>query len=315
MSAPAPLNLAEVPPGGTALWLRAGDGVQLRLAHWPGPRGAVLILPGRTEYIEKYGTLIGDLATAGWGAVVLDWRGQGLSERLNPDARLGHVGRFSDYQLDLHAALDQARTLVPGPLPWLAHSMGGCIALRALMRGLRPTALAMSAPMLGLPLAPHLRATIRTLATLGRPVRRDTAYLPTTGPDFGLPSMAMEGNLFTTDPAQFTRMKRQITEDTRLALGGPSLRWGAEALREMAALAVMPAPPVPALIGIAGGDRIVSNSAIRVRAAGWAGADCAEYPQAEHELLMERTEVRKDFLSRALALFERHTPAPGTSGG
>jgi len=310
--APAPLHQAEVPPGGAAIWLRAGDGVRLRLAHWPGPRGAVLILPGRTEYIEKYGTIIADLAQAGWGAVVWDWRGQGLSDRLNADPRLGHVGRFSDYQLDLHAALEVADHLVPGARPWLAHSMGGCIALRALMRGLRPSALALSAPMFGLPLALHLRATIRALATLGRPVRRDTAYLPTTGPDFGLPSMALEGNVFTRDPAQFARMKRQITEDPRLALGGPSLRWGAEALREMAALAVMPAPAVPTLIGIAGGDRIVSNAAIRARAAGWAGAALADYPQAEHELLMERPPVRDDFLARALALFDRHTP-PGAA--
>ena len=33
----------------------------------------------------------------------------------------------------------------------------------------------------------------------------------------------------------------------------------------------------------------------------------AEYPQARHELTMERPDVRDDLLSRILTLFERHT--------
>jgi len=299
----APLDQREVPAGGTALWLRAGDGVRLRFAQWPGPKGMVLILPGRTEYIEKYGPVIATLAARGWGAGVIDWRGQGLSDRLAADPRLGHVGRFSDYQLDLHAALEAAHA--PGPMPWLCHSMGGCIGLRGVMRGLKAPALAFSAPMWGLPLGGHLRAMIRTLASLGRPIGRDHAYLPTTGPDFGLPSMAYEGNILSGDPQMFARMKRQITEDPRLALGGPSLRWGAEALREMASLALMPAPAIPALIGVAGGDKIVANTPIRARAALWPGAQAAEYPKAQHEILMERPEIRDDFLTRALDLFER----------
>ena len=299
----APLAETEVPEGGSALWLRAGDGVRLRLARWPGPRGMVLILPGRTEYIEKYGPVIAALGARGWGAAVIDWRGQGLSDRLAADPRLGHVGRFSDYQLDLHAAIAAADA--PGPMPWLCHSMGGCIGLRGLMRGITAPAVAFSAPMWGLPLGGHLRTMIRALAGLGRPIGRDTAYLPTTGPDFGLPSMRFEGNILSGDAQMFARMKRQITEDARLALGGPSLRWGAEALREMAALALMPAPRVPALIGVAGGDKIVANAPIRARAASWPEAEAVDYPEARHEILMERPGVRDDFLTRALDLFTR----------
>ena len=299
----APPAECDAPAGGRAFWLTASDGVRLRLAYWPGAR-PVLILPGRTEYIEKYGLVVASLAAAGRGALVIDWRGQGLSDRALPDPLKGHVGDFSEYQRDLDAVLAAAETLTPGPLPWLAHSMGGCIALRGLMRGLTPPAVAFSAPMLGLAQAPALTRVMRILAAVTRPFGGDLGYTPTTGPDHGLPSMAFDDNTLTRDRAQFDRMKAQVLADPRLALGGPSLRWMGAALREMAALASMPSPSVPALFGLGGNERIVSAAAIRDRARRWPGATLEEYPKAEHELTMERSMTRDDFLRRAIALFD-----------
>ena len=305
MAEAAPLGDCGAPAGGRALWLRASDGVRLRLAVWPGPK-PVLILPGRTEYIEKYGLVLADLAAAGRGALVVDWRGQGLADRALADPLKGHVGSFAEYQRDLDAVLSAAAELAPGPLMWLAHSMGGCIALSGLMRGLRPGAVAFSAPMLGLAQPKALTTAVGLLAGLARPLGADTGYAPTTGPDYGLPSMGFEGNLLTTDPAQFARMKAQITQDPRLSLGGPTLRWMGESLREMAALAALPSPAVPALFGLGGNEGIVAAGAIRDRVARWPGAELAEYPGARHELTMERPDVRGDVLRRALALYERH---------
>ncbi len=303
----APLLSTDAPEDGRAVWLEAGDGRRLRLAIWPAPgseaRGHVLVLPGRTEWIEKYGQVVAALAASGWGALVLDWRGQGLSDRLSPDARLGHVARFSDYQIDLHAALAAARDLAPGPLPVMAHSMGGCILLRALVEGARPPAVAFSAPMWGLEQPFGLGAGLRIGAALGGPFGRDAAYAPTTGPEYGLISMGFEDNPLTGDRAQFERMKAQLVANPELTIGGPSLRWLAAALVEMRALARAAAPEVPALIGLGGRERIVSARAIRRQAEGWATATLIEYPEAEHELLMERPETRDDFLARALALF------------
>ena len=304
MTTPAPLQAPDGPSGGRAFWLHTQDEVRLRMAHWPGPRGTVMLLPGRTEYIEKYARVAADLARTGWGALVIDWRGQGLSDRLAGDAALGHIGRFADYQLDLAAMRRAAQELgLHAPMPLLAHSMGGCIALRALCDGLHPPAVAFSAPMWGLPLSAMQRIGIRAMAQITRPLGRDTAYLPTTGPQYGLPSMAFEGNPLTRDPDQFARMQDQIRARPMLALGGPSLRWGGAALAEMAALARLPAPQMPALIGLGGNERIVSSPAIRAQAARWPGAELVEYPQAEHELLMERPQTRDDFLARALELF------------
>ena len=54
---PAPFHaeLADAPPGATVVWAQAGT-ARIRLAWWKaGDRGTVLLLPGRTECIEKYG--------------------------------------------------------------------------------------------------------------------------------------------------------------------------------------------------------------------------------------------------------------------
>ncbi|MCW1934043.1 alpha/beta fold hydrolase [Pararhodobacter zhoushanensis] len=302
---PAPLAECGAPDTGRAYWVTAADGVQIRLAHWPGARH-VLILPGRTEYIEKYGELVRDLGAAGWGALVVDWRGQGLADRALSDPLCGHVSDFAEFQRDLDAVLAVAKTLAPGPLPWIAHSMGGCIALRGLMRGKTPAAVAFSAPMLGLPLPPVQAALLRLVTPLARLVGADGGYAPTTGPTYGLTSMGFGENNLTTDRAQFDRMKAQVLGDARLSLGGPSLRWMGAALKEIAALAPLPAPAVPALFGLGSDDTIVAHPAIRARVTGWPDAALIDYPGARHELLMERPEVRDDFLARILTLFARH---------
>lgn len=299
----APLPDCGAPGGGRAVWIRACDGVRLRLAHWPGRR-TLLILPGRTEHIEKYGPLVGELSVAGWGALVVDWRGQGLSDRLGPDPRIGDVADFADYQRDLGAVRDWVARHLPGPLPVLSHSMGGCILMRALAGGWHPPAVALAAPMLGLPLAAHLRAGVRILATLARPLGLDRGYAPQTGPEFGLASMDFAGNKLTGDPEQFARMRRLIA-DPALHIGGPSLRWTNAALAECRALVALPAPDLPAMIGLGGQDRVIDPAPVRELARRWRGCRYLHYAEARHELLMETPAVRGDFLRQALALFAR----------
>lgn len=83
---PAPLytDIAPGPEGGQAHWAETSDGKRIRLGHWPcaGARGTVLLFPGRTEYIEKYGLCAADFARRGLATMAIDWRGQGLSDRL-----------------------------------------------------------------------------------------------------------------------------------------------------------------------------------------------------------------------------------------
>ncbi|MDN5569042.1 MAG: alpha/beta hydrolase, partial [Paracoccus sp. (in: a-proteobacteria)] len=89
----------------SAFFVQADDGKRLRLAVWQtdddAPRGTVLLFPGRTEYVEKYSPIARRLTDQGYHVLSIDWRGQGMSDRLQDDPRPGHIDEFSDYQRDV----------------------------------------------------------------------------------------------------------------------------------------------------------------------------------------------------------------------
>jgi len=171
-SAPFFHEIACGPEGGHAQWRITQDGVRIRVGHWPAEtgtaKGTVLLFPGRTENIEKYGPTAGKLTAGGYSVATVDWRGQGLADRLLPDPRPGHVEMFTDYQYDVQAVIDYATELkLPKPWVLLAHSMGGAIGLRAVMDGLPVAACCFSAPMWGIGISPPLRVVAIALTLAG----------------------------------------------------------------------------------------------------------------------------------------------------
>jgi len=73
-----------VPEGAVTGNLQTRDGVSLRFARWPPPpgrKGTVCLFPGRAEFIEKYFETVRDLRARGFAVAILDWRGQGGSQR------------------------------------------------------------------------------------------------------------------------------------------------------------------------------------------------------------------------------------------
>ena len=127
------VDIEAVVPGMVCETLAAADGLNLRVSHLPGPGRTVLILGGRTEFVEKYAETFIDLQRRGFAVVTHDWRGQGLSGRLLANPHKGHVGAYEDYIADLDTVID-ARIPADqhGHIIVLAHSMGGHVALRYL---------------------------------------------------------------------------------------------------------------------------------------------------------------------------------------
>lgn len=304
---PAPFHdgVAEAPPGAVVVWAQVGA-ARIRLASWnAGGKGTVLLLPGRTECVEKYGRAAGDLVARGFSVITIDWRGQGLADRPLPDRMMGHVGDFDEYQRDLDAMLAEAARLdLPQPFYLMAHSMGGCIGLRGLMRGLPVKAAVFSAPMWGIAMAAWLRPVASVVSALAGPLGLVGRYAPSTSGETYLLTAPFQGNVLTSDREMWDYMRRQVAEVPELALGGPSIGWLKAALRECAALAAMPAPRVPAICALGTAEKVVDVPPIHLRMAGWSNGQLDLYPGAEHEVLMEGPAARKRFFDRAAALFE-----------
>ncbi|MEM9350486.1 MAG: alpha/beta hydrolase [Pseudomonadota bacterium] len=305
----APLfnDVAEGPEGGAGYWLTADDGLRIRMAVWPegGAKGTVFIFPGRTEYAEKYGRAAKDFAARGYASLSIDWRGQGLADRMLGNTRIGHVMRFQDYQHDVAAVFDAARQL-DLPRPWflLAHSMGGCIGLRAVMEGIDVEAVAFSAPMWGVQISVPLRPVAWTLSSILPPLGLGNLRSPGTRHNVYVLDEPFEDNVLTNDLDMWKYMGRHASAHGELSLGSPSIIWLREALREMLSLARRPAPNLPCTCFLGTNERIVDPGRIKARMAAWPGGKLVEFPEAEHEVIMEEPAVRKRVFDEADTLFQ-----------
>ena len=124
-----------VPSGAIAGLIQGYDGAPLRYARWSETtstgRGTVVIVPGRSEFIEKYFETVADLRRRGFAVAIMDLRGQGGSKRMLDNPLKGHVRHFREYDYDLALFMkDVVFPNMPGPYLALGHSLGGHILMR-----------------------------------------------------------------------------------------------------------------------------------------------------------------------------------------
>ncbi|MEP9351609.1 alpha/beta hydrolase [Xanthobacter sp. KR7-225] len=296
---PTPSN--PVPEGAVSGEITTADGVRLRFARFAPQaplRGTVALLTGRTEFIEKYFEVVRDLQVRGFAVAVLDWRGQGGSQRPLGNPRKGHVRRFSDYLADLDAFAKQVLLPdCPAPHFALAHSMAGTILLEAVVAGRRWfDRMVLCAPMLGLEVVPAeglVRPLVRGLSLLGM----GRAFVPGGG-SASVTEIPFQRNILTSDAARYERTAQIVRAHPDLALGAPTIGWLAAAYDAMDHLArpeTVLGIRQPLLMIAAGADRLVANDAIeRLSARLIAGAHVV-VPASRHEILMERDLFRAQF--------------------
>jgi lysophospholipase len=281
--------------------IKTPDGVRLRFARWAPPvgrKGTVVILPGRTEFIEKYFETARDLRARGFAVAALDWRGQGLSDRALSDRHKGHVRSFAEYGADLDAFMTQV-VLPDCPPPFFAlgHSMGGAIAIRACQDGRRWfERVVLSAPMIAL--APgRWRGFAAPIARALRLIGRGSGYVP------GASRMVAGtedfiGNPVTSDPVRYARNAAVLEEEPDLGLGAPTIAWADSALRVMKQFA-RPSYAAqlrqPILLVAAGRDQIVSTAAIETFGSHLIAGRHLIIAGAMHEILQEQDHYRDQF--------------------
>ena len=297
-------DVAEGPDAWVTTWARTADDVRIRLGFWPYPqaRGTIVMFPGRTEYIEKYARLARDWAEAGFASAAIDWRGQGLSDRLGSDDLQHHVGRFLDYQRDIAEFLSfLKRQGAPEPFHLFAHSMGGAIALRALVEGWRPAGAVFSAPMWGIHLTPVQAVMAHALPSLAVRLGRGMTWVPGGERISHIIATTWAENKLTHDADHYEWFVRQLETHPELQLAAPSMQWFGQAMGELTRLGGARLPEVPALAFVGDGEGIVSPAAIRRTIARWPGGKLIELPGARHEIFMEVPEVRSRAIEAALS--------------
>ena len=282
------------------------EGVRLRVmlasAVTDNPRGSVIFSPGRTEFIEKYFETTADLIQRGFNVLMVDPRGQGLSDRVLEDRLKSYIKDFQIYADDLAFAAKEFAPLLPRPHIAMGHSMGGTIVLHAVLSGvLKPDVVVCSAPMLGLfdLETPVLRYTIVALSQLGL----DKRNLPFQRQRAGLP-IPFQGNKLTSDQDRYRAWASFFQSTPRLRVGQPTFGWIRAALASMAYVnRNAPNLKVPGLMLGAGGDPIVDPASVQ-RFAENASCEYKVIPGALHEVFLERDVIRDDALAKIDAFLD-----------
>lgn len=262
--------------------------------------GTIIIVPGRTEFIEKYRELCWDLRELGCSFCVYDHLGQGKSTRLINDSQKGYIHDFDTYVEDLKDIVNSvALQRSTGPVWLLAHSMGGTISALATQNGLASVkGLLLVSPMFQIntgklhrPLLAELLCTIVSHAG-GR-----TRYV--WGSGRVNPSISFKNNVLTTDSRRFSHNLKLITENPDMALGGPTFGWLHQAFRAMRSARKQAGEiDCSTMIFRTADERVVGLPEMEQFCEQVRRCQLVTYRDCQHELLMEKNEIRNDLLGK-----------------
>lgn len=215
-------------PRGEEVWIRAEDGVRLH-AWWVPPaggdrRGTVLFLHGNAGHLAGRAFLARRFSEAGYGTLLLDYRGYGRSEGSPHEEGLRRDAQAA------HRHLVRAREVQPRRLVLAGHSLGAAVAARLATE--RPAAAVVltgaftSVPELGA----HLYGWLPDAVFRGWPVQRfDTRGL---AGELDLPVLVARGARDRVVPRRQTRAVYEALPGPALwheeAAGGHGDLWGDE---------------------------------------------------------------------------------------
>ena len=270
-----------------AAWLTMAGGQRLFLRDWPchGAHDAVLIVHGLGEHSGRYEALAQWFVAHGYAVRSYDQRGHGRSP--GQRAALRHS---DDLLRDLASVYDHYAAGLARPPLLLGHSMGGVVALRAVLDGrVEPRALVLSSPALRSYASPGLQrlAAVLTRVLPNLPLRNGLPF-------DGLSHDPKVVEAYRNDPL----CVRWITP----RLADFIFRAGAACVADGWRLRV------PTLLLAAGSDRLVDPSGSRDFASGaWATKQltCRFFDTLYHELFNETETGRHQVLAQLLEWLRR----------
>jgi len=313
---------ASSPPHGEGEWFRGAGGLRLRAAYWTPsslvaekPRGTVILSPGRTEPIEKYFEVIGNLLARGFCVLAHDWRGQGLSARLLPDRLKGHARAVEEFLDDYARLLDAFEARAPKPWIMVGHSMGGALNLMSLEAGeSRISGAVLSAPMLKIKTGKRSMWSVKLAVRWNLRHGKAGDYV-LDDPDDPF-EHTFEKDALTSDETRYELWRQQLYACPHLAVGGPTWGWlgfaidlGERVLKPKALKSVK----IPVAIVQPGDDDRVWKQTARWASKRLGRGRYVEVPGSKHEVLMETDAMRAVFLEEFDAMADYVSPVQDLS--
>lgn len=262
-------------------------------------RGVVVLLGGRSEFIEKYRETVDQLLVRKLDVCTFDWRGQGLSDRLLLNRHKGFVESYEDYLKDLACFMDRYVPQTPDkPVVMLAHSMGGHIALRYLhdYPG-RVEKAVLTSPLIDIAGPAMLTKTMKVIVKIAARSGFKKFYA-TRANDFDPFKKRFAGNRLTRDPHRFQKTIQMIADNPDVAIGGVTFGWldaTFNSIQRIMADGYLESITTPVTIISSGADEIVSVAAQKKICGRVPNCHLVMIPNALHEMLIETDAVLEKF--------------------
>lgn len=265
-------------------------------------RGALVLLPGRTEPFAKYCEVIYDLRSSGYAIYTMDLRGQGWSGRMHDDPQRGYVEQFADYVSDLATFTDNIVRPSSHPSAVLfGHSTGGAIATLYLeAHHDQYDAAVLVSPMHQINTSPYPESVAHKILTASVAIGLGASYAPGQGGAYDS-NAPFEENKLTHSVDRFVMSKRLIKKYPELAIGGPTNQWSKVAIEatwdiksnasELTTPFLMLQARQDEIVITAGQDEVCSKAQACTKVAFGSTED-----PAGHELLMEKDSIRNNVL-------------------
>jgi lysophospholipase len=286
-------------------YLTTEDQRQVRYAFFSKEdnEATVVILPGYTEYIEKYAETIFDFASKNYNVLILDHSGMGRSSKKVKNPQVVHIDSFDTYVKDADAVISESGASST-PMFLLGHSTGALIGAHLVARdSSRFEKVAYVSPLFEMDFGDR-NAFFSKLYLTALSVFRGQKYAPGFS-DCEPDDYPFESNDVTSSQVRWQFNRAMIEKDKSLWMCGPSTRWVLEVVRaskkqDMQSIAIKHGSPVM-LFMAKNDDRIVEE---RVHDfANWAPvATLRIFQDARHEIYREK-EAHRDILMNDLFSF------------
>lgn len=279
------------------------------------PDAIVVVLPGLSEFGEKYFELARDMLSRNLAFWVIDWAGQGESDRYINGSQKRHAGSYDDDIQDLHQLIqDYIKPSSVHPdvgrigRVMIGHSMGAHIGLRYMQKYSNDfMAAAFSAPLLNIKAVDKLpRKVASLLSSCLAPLHR--SYVSGYGDWPGKERTTPGSSLFSSDAERDQIHALWQIQRPILQLGHVTYGWVHETLKSCAKISrkTVSSLGTPCYIAYANEEELVSNRAIKKVLSNQPMVTLVSIPDARHEILMEKDAIRDIFLAGFDDLLRKH---------
>lgn len=280
--------------------------------HKPNSQNILFVFPGKvaTQNWKKF--IAHKLASGGFDVWVLDFRGQGKSDRLVNNKQMVHINSFDDYIKDAEALVLNAEINSQNKKKFLyAHSMGGFVALSLIKKHQNIfEAAVLESPMITICTAPIPFFLAEPFASLMVNVFGRGKNYCFDKSDYDAQKETFEQNRNSREENIFNEYLYVPEADKEITPIGPSWGWAYAALTATRKLKVdlekLHALKTSVFIGSAGDDRVL-NIEFDTQVAQAYNAKHQRYDDSWHSLLHDSLETREKFLSDCLSFLKSHS--------